>query len=360
MKSIDPTKLNLGPLTRCSTGYYYELLIQNCTTDTIVIIDHENNKIPVPPASLTPIGAEAVMVLWRKTLDSTASTNNNPKALSGYQIRIPKHLLMGEGCIFLKAINMVICSEAGAINACHPSASVDYDAATYEVKKQLADMASEAPCISLMANDPKGRFNSLYTVVGDMLVKIPVTNIFGEANLKMIFSYQGKSSEYNIDLEAFLSSTESVMELDDCPIGFITTNKAIAERSSGEYKKISQAEANRLLKQQKDKLDREKEVADEQHKAEMRIKDQELDAMKTRLKMAESEYERLKSEYDSFTGNVSARVKINENEFKASKAASSATEEKWKTIGVYGALALGGITLLIKAIQLGSKAAQFV
>ncbi len=355
MQSLDPTKIPLGPLTRCSDGYYYELLVQNCTTDTIVIIDHENNKIPISPASMTPMTAEAVMVLWRKTVGSTVTTNNNPKAISGYQIRIPKHMLMGEGCIFLKSVNIVVCSEGGAINACHPAASMNYETAAYEIKKQLADMADDIPTISLMANDPKSRFNKLYTVVGDMPVDIPVTNIFGEASLKIIFSHQGKSNEYNIDLEEFLSSAESVLELDDCPIGFLTTNKAIAERSSGEYKKISQAEANKLLKQQKDKSDKEKEILEEQHKAEMRIKDQELDSIKTKLRMVESEYDRLKSEYDSFTGNVSARVKIGENELKRDKAYASATEEKWKSIGVYGALALGGITLLLKAIQLGSK-----
>ena len=49
MQLLDPTKIPLGPLTRCSNGYYYELLVQNCTTDTIVIIDHENNKIPISP-----------------------------------------------------------------------------------------------------------------------------------------------------------------------------------------------------------------------------------------------------------------------------------------------------------------------
>ena len=356
MQALDPTKMNLGPLTRCSNGYYYELLIQNCTTDTIVVIDHENNKVPILPASLTPMAAEAVMVLWRKTLDSTATTNNNPKSISGYQIRIPKHLLMSEGAIFLKAVNVVICSEGGAVNACHPTATMNYETAAYEIQKQLAEMADDIPTISLMANDPKSRFNKLYTVVGDMPVDIPVTNIFGEANLKLIFSHKGKSKEYNISLEEFFNSTENVLELDDCPIGFITTNKAIAERSSGEYKKISQAEANRLLKQQKDKMDHEMEVLDEQHKAELRIKDQELDALRTKLKMTESEYDRIRSEYDSFTGNVSARVKIGENELRRDKAIASAKEEKWKTIGVYGALALGGITLLLKAIQLGAKA----
>ncbi len=355
MNSLDPTKLNLGPLTRCTGGYYYELLIQNCTTDTIVVIDHENNKIPITPVTLTPMASEAVIVLWRKTLDSTATPNNNPKAISGYQIRIPKHLLMGEGAIFLKAVNVVVCSEAGAINACHPSAGVDYETAAYEIKKQLADMADEIPTISLMANDPKSRFNKLYTVVGDMPVDIPVTNIFGEANLKIVFSYKGQSREFNIDLEKFLDSTENVLEIDDCPIGFITTNKAIAERSSGEYKKISQAEANRLLKTQKEKLEHEMEVAEDQHKAEMRIKDQELDAMKTRLKMMESEYDRVKSEYDSFTGNVSARMKIGENELRREKAISGASEEKWKTIAVYGGVAVAGLTLMLKLIQLGAK-----
>lgn len=356
MQEIDITQSALGPLTRCFKGYYYELLIQNSTSDTIIVIDHNNNKIPIPPASLTPIGSESVFVLWRKTCSETADRENHPKSVTGYQIRIPKHQLVGEGCIFLKSVNLVICSEAGAINACHPSAVVNYETAAYEIKKQMADMAHDIPTISLMANDPKGRVSTLYTMVGDMLVDIPVTNIFGEANLKIIFSHKGKTTEYNIDLEEFFNSTENVVELDDCPIGFITTNKAIAERSSGEYRKISQAEANRLLKQQKDKMDREREDADNQHKTELRLKEQEIDAMKTELKLIKSEYDRIKSEYDSFTGNVSARAKINENEYKAAKAASSATEEKWKTIGVYGALALGAITLILKAVQLGSKA----
>ena len=355
MNTLDPTKLNLGPLTRCSGGYYYELLIQNCTTDTIVVIDHENNRVPILPASMTPMAAEAVMVLWRKTLDSTATTNNNPKSISGYQIRIPKHLLMGEGAIFLKAVNVVICSEAGAINACHPSASMNYETAAYEIKKQLADMADDIPTISLMANDPKSRFNKLYTVVGDMPVDIPVTNIFGEANLKVIFSYKGQSREFNIDLEEFLNSTENVLEIDDCPIGFVTTNKAIAERSSGEYKKISQSEANRLLKSQKEKMERDMEVAEEQHKAELKIKDQELATLKSKLRVVESEYDRIKSEYDSFTGNVSARMKIGDNELKREQAISGANEEKWKSIAVYGGVAVAGLTLMLKLIQLGAK-----
>ena len=355
MYKVEPTKLDLPPLVRMTPGYYYELLIQNCTSDNIVIIDHDNNRIPIAPITTTPLGAEFVQILWRRSLKGTTNEANSPRAITGYQVKIPKHVLIGQGSIYIKAINVVICSESAALSVTHPAAAIDYDTALCELKEQVTELARDIPTISLIANDPEGRYSKLYTVVGDMPVCIPVTNIFGEANLKIIFSCGGRTSEYNISLDEFFKSTDNVMELDDCPINFITTNKSVSERSSGEYKKISQAEANRLIKQQADKHKVEIDVLKEQNKTELQLKDKEIDVLQSKLKTAKAEYDRIKSEYDAFSGNVNASYKIGEHELKRDSAISSANEEKWKTFGVYGGLALGAITLILKAVELGRK-----
>lgn len=350
MVKLNTNTYSLEPLTRSYSGYYKELLIQNCTSDTIIVIDKENNKLAVEPTGNSAIGPEAVNIYVRSTVGPTATPTNTPLKVPGKSIRIPRALLLENESLYIKEIDMVICTQAASINAYHPATAVDYDTMCYEIRKHLAAAAAEVPTISLLANDPSGRYNRLYTTIGDMTVSIPVTKLAGSAYLQIIFSAEGKSSQYTIDLEEFFNSTENIVELDDCPISFLTTNRAVAERAStsGEYRKVSQASMNKMLESQKKSLE-------EMHKRELQIAQQELDAAKADLAKVKADLSRVNFEYDAFTGNVSARSKMHENDVRVLKSANSATEEKWKTVGVYGALALGAITLIIKAVQLGSK-----
>ena len=360
MKSIDPAKTTLGPLTRSTTGYYYELLVQNCTLDTIVLIDHENNKIPIPPVTMTPLAPEAVLIFWRRVVGPSADDNAAGKKITGYTIRIPKHLLLGEGCIYLKSANVVICTEDVALNAVHPATLCNHEVAACEIKQQLMELMNEVPTINLIANDPQGRFSTFYTAIGDMTVDIPVTKLFGEAELKIVFSRERQVKEFTINLDEFLNSTESVLELENCPIPFITTNRVIAENCSGDHQRMSPTQVKQLLKRQTDTFEEQRKQLVEEHKNQLALSERELALAKADLAQAKADLKKLQTEYDAFTSNVSADVRFDENLTRRVKADHAANEEKWKTVGVYGGLAVGAAALIIKIIELGRKAAAFV
>ena len=345
----------LGPLIRYTPGYYHEENIENHTSEPVVIIDHANNKSLLAPVLKHASDIEYVDVKWRNTLDSTATPEGTAKRIPGFQIKIPKHVLMTEGCLYISALNRLICSEPGSINACHPKACVNSESTAYALEKSISKVIERTPTVVMMINDPQGRCDVLYSVMGDMLLEIPVTHHLGAAELKLLFVCDGKRREFDVDIDKFLESNDSVIEIADGPLAFLTKNKIIAERSSGEYRKMSRSEVLQLTKDQEARHKLEIESIKRQHEITEAENEAKIRMLKSEIEQADAELKRVKAEYAVFTGSMNAGVRINDNAFQREKLESSASQEKWKTIGVYGTLTLAAITLLLKAIQLGSK-----
>ena len=188
--SYETEQINTGPLTRCFYGYYSELFIQNSTKSTIVVIDCNNNKINVPPMSGNQIGRETIIIWTRKTTNPTLDHNNTAQNIPGTRTSISLHDLNREGGFYINEINMVLCTEASATTAAHPKSSISFADAADQARGEMLRTLDEAPTIKLIANDPEGRYNKLYTTFGDILVDIDVQHMFGEAELEINYFSQ--------------------------------------------------------------------------------------------------------------------------------------------------------------------------
>lgn len=315
--SYEKEQINTGPLTRCFPGYYSEVLIQNNTRNTIVVIDCNNNKTNVPPISGNHIGREMVIIWIRKTINPTVDTNNRPNQIPGTRINIPLHDLNREGGFYIDEINMVLCTEATATIASHPKSSVTFADASDQARSQMIEALDKSPTLKLTANDPEGRYNKLFTTFGDMLVEIEVQHMYGEAEMQINYFYKDKQDSFVVDLDEFFNGEEETLELQDLPITFLTTNKARALRYTGEYKRIPQSEVDELLKKAATRSAKEVSAVKDKFETELTLRDSETKRLNDALKNMTAERDQLELKLKELTAVISASNTMKEKEVKS-------------------------------------------
>ena len=322
--SYETEKINTGPLTRCFSGYYSEMFIQNNTRNNVVLIDCNNNKINVPPITGNHIGRELVTVWLRKSTTPSVDQNNRSTQLPGLRISIPLHDLNREGGFFIDEINMVLCTEATAMTASHPKSSITFADAADQARADISKILDESPTLKLIANDPEGRYNKLFTTFGDMLVEIDVQHMYGEAELEINYFYKGKQDSFIVDLDEFFNGEDETLELEDLPISFITTNKAKALRYTGEYKRVPQSEVDELLKRAAAKAAKDIAAVKDQYETELKLKDNELKRITDDLKNVTSERDQLDVKLKELNAIINASNTMREKEVKSQELANKA------------------------------------
>lgn len=315
--SYETEQITSGPLTRCFYGYYSELFIQNSTKSTIVVIDCDNNKVNVPPISGNQIGREMIIIWTRKTTNPTLDHNNTAQTIPGTRINIPLHDLNREGGYYIEEINMVLCTEASSTTASHPKSSISFADAADQARSALIETLNGSPTIKLIANDPEGRYNKLYTTFGDMLVEIDVQHIYGEAELQMNYFHKGIQNSFVIKLDEFFEGDNDTLDVQDCPISFLTTNKAKALRYTSEYKKIPQSEVDELLKKASTKAAKDIAAVKDQYETDAKIKESEIKRLNDSIKNLSNDRDQMELKLKELTAALSAANTIREKEVKA-------------------------------------------
>ena len=308
--------VRVGPLTRSFNTLYSEIMIQNNTKDNIIAIDSSNNHRIIPPVSTSQFGRETVVIWYRSTTEPTVDQNNNPFHIDGNRIIIPKHELNNEGGCYVQEINTVLCTEAMSITTTHPRSSITYMDASEEARSSVAETINDAPTIKLVANDPDGRYNKLYTVIGDITIEIQISNIYGEAVLQIMYFEHGKHQTYEVELNEFFESANDLLELKDLPISFITTNKARASRYASECKRVPQAEVEEMLKKAALKSAKDINVVKDQYDTDIKIKDSEIKRLKDEIKVANSAKEDADRKYTELKAAVDASTTMKEHHLK--------------------------------------------
>lgn len=315
--AYETNQINTGPLTRCFNGYYSELFIQNSTKSTIVVIDCNNNKINVPPVTGNQIGREMIIIWTRKTTNPTLDHNNTDLIIPGSRITIPLHDLNREGGYYIDEINMVLCTEASSTTAAHPKSSISFEDAADQARSSLIETLDKSPTLKIIANDPEGRYNKLFTTFGDMLVEIDVQHMFGEAEMQINYFHKGTQNSFVIDLEEFFNGEDEIMEIKDSPISFITTNKAKALRYTSEYKRVPQSEVDELLKKASTKSAKDINAIKDQYDTEIKLKDSEIKRLNDSIKNLTADKDQLELKYKELTAVINASNTIKEKEVKS-------------------------------------------
>ena len=307
--------LNLDSLTRCYHGLYSEVLIQNNTYGNIVCIDSHNNKTVVPPMTSNQIGREQIVIWKRRTTNPTVE-NNYPKSCPGIRVIIPKHALMQEGGFFVKEVDLLVCTEAMSVMASHPQACMTYADAVSKATEDLVEAINDAPSIKITANDPEGRYNKLYTVYGNMTVEINVTKVYGECVLMIHYFNRGESQVFEVPLDEFFNSGEDILDLEDLPINFITTNRIKAQHYASEVKRIPQAEVDKMLKNAEQKAAKDIAAVKAQYETDITIKASENKRLTEELKSVNAEKDDLEAKYRELKGVVEANNVIRDRDTK--------------------------------------------
>ena len=320
--SYETEQIDTGSLMRCFVGYYSEMFIQNNTRNNIVAIDCNNNKFSIPPISNNQIGREFVIVWKRSTTGQTVDRNNMPVPLPGLRIAIPIHDLNRDGGYFIDEINMVLCTEAMSVTTSHPKSCITFEDAAYQASIALLEKMEQAPTLKLIANDPEGRYNKLYTAFGDMIVEIDITKMYGEAELLIDYYYNGKQNSFSVDLDEFFNKAEEVLELNDLPIAFLTTNKARAMKYTSEYKRIPQSDVDELMKKAATKSAKDIAAVKDRYETEVSLKESENKRLADTIKNLTAEKNQLETNLQELNAAISASNTLKEKEVKSQELTS--------------------------------------
>ena len=370
-------KGQLGSLTRSFYGYYLESYIQNNTSMNIVAIDKNNNRINIPPITPNKIGRDQVVIWQRSSTNPTRTDAGEILPIPGISITIPLRDLAKEGGIYIDEIDMVLCTEDMSIVSSHPRSSISFSEAVDQIKAEALKIVDAAPTFKIFANDPEGRYNKLYTTFGDVLVEIDVSNMYGEAELLIEFFYKGKRDSYSISLDELFEGENDIIELNDIPINFITTNKAKAVRYGSDYKRIPQAEVDEILKKRDAISAKQIETIRKSVEAELDAKSSEIKRLKESLKLMTHEKDQANAKLSELTVAINTSnvlkekdvksqelinksqisensVNISDNDVKTSQAKreSAETESKYKLWHLIAAASIpvAGV-LLIKLLE---------
>ena len=308
--------IKVGSLVRSHHAFYTELSIQNHTRENIVVVDCHNNKHVVPPASSNQLGRELVSIWYRATTNPTVYYNNRPINADGIRIILSKHELSQEGGVFIQELNLLLCSQTMSTIASHPASSITYEDAVTEASELIAQTIADAPTVKLIANDPEGRYNKLYTVIGDMLLTIDVTHVYGDAELQVLYFNQGESQQFVVNLNEFFESAEEVLELKDLPITFLSTNKARATRCATDYRRVSQTEVDELLKKMQTRSNKEYTALKDKADTDNQLKDNEIARLRDQVKQLTSEKEEIEEKARAYKAAVNAANDLNETRIK--------------------------------------------
>jgi hypothetical protein len=232
---------------------------------------------------------------------------------------------MHEGGVFIQELNLLICSQHMSNVVAHPLAAITFDDAAADAREELTKSISDAPTIKLIANDPENRYNKLYTVIGDMLITVDVTHLYGEAELMILYFNKGESEEFKIPLDEFFESAEEILEIKDLPLTFISTNKAKAQRCATDFKRISQTEVDDIIKKLSAKASKEQSALKDKFDVDIQTRDNEITRLKDQIKTVTKERDDANEQVKAYKAAVNAATDLNEIRYKENQLRAQET-----------------------------------
>ena len=231
--------VNLGSLTRATTTWYSERSVVNTLNENIVLIDRNDNHTVVPSSVTNGAFSDCIVVLAREVVGASVNSQGTDLSLPGSQIKITKHALRN-GPIYVETIDALLCTEEQALTAEHPFKQINHGEALEQYLSDLADRLDVAPGIKLVANDPTGSYDALYTLLDTDVVCVPVSHDMDDNfTLSMIIIKDAQIYRHIFDLSDLLKGVENTVYFAEHVIPWVTTSKIAAEQLAKTFKWIS-------------------------------------------------------------------------------------------------------------------------
>ena len=292
-------QVNLGSLARCHSAYYQELCIINACTENIVVVDVEGNQTTIEPVGTT-FSNQTVQLHRRETLKNSMSMNGSSVPIPGTTVEVPFFHLQ-TGPIYVEEFNVVICREDDAPTCRHPHEAMSYTESLHKGLELICDKICDAPGIRILANDPSGKCEELYTLINSQVTTIPVTSLDDESfTLTFIVINEGRYYAETADLSEISEGKTNIIEFSNNMIPFVTTSKAHAESVAKSFKWLTP----KAFMDFKERIQKEHEAAlaakDEQYNALKSERDAKVKELSAKLTLANTSLDQVKSERDDY------------------------------------------------------------
>lgn len=312
MSNYSAKQVNLGPLTRCHSAFYQETCIINACTRNIVVISLDGSKRTVEPVG-SAFNNQTIVLHRRETMGNTIAFSGSPIPVPGVSVEVP-YFKLQSGPIYVEEFNIVVCTEEDAVVCRHPYAAMKYTESIDASLKLLGDKISDAPGLRLLANDPQGRYDEIYTILDHKVMTIPVTHVPDDLfTLTVVIIDEGKYFTDQLDLNELHTGTTNIVEFSNKFIPFVTTSKANAETIAKSYlwlnpqtfadfkeKEQKQYQANlNMLETQMNALKAEKDAKIKELSAKLMIAN-------TTLAQIQAERDDYKYKYQYLKGDLNA------------------------------------------------------
>jgi hypothetical protein len=160
-------------------GRYREYHIRNALNLTLHAVDIKNRSVTVPSVTMPPL-IPNVEIRIREHEGTRSFTNTNRENTPGevFSIVIPLEMFL-EGPVFVKEINEVLSLGEHLSHAKHPYSEEVLKLARSRAYSDMLGKISELP-LAIIANDPNGDVNYLYTEIHGHICAAKVTHYTSE------------------------------------------------------------------------------------------------------------------------------------------------------------------------------------
>lgn len=316
-------------LTSTQHGVYEERCWYNDTSSTVVVIDSNNVKTEIPPRSSSVYGPKVVRFQRRHGVGPTKSDNGINLNLDYEEIIIKESDLLVEP-VFVREVNVIVCSIALINSVDHPYSSACYNDIFNRSVELFETTFRDSPGVSFVANDPQKRFSEVFTYLYDCPVCIPVTSIINDtsdATLTCIFTTIDGIYKQEINIEELVEKQTLPIKNEIIPV--VSMTRLGAQQYVHSHQVITQEDYDDAIKRMellhKKALDNVKKQAD-----------LDRDSYSTKLKNAELEADEYKTKYQSLKAHVDAAVDYRTADLKQEQMINATRQAELKLESEYG------------------------
>jgi hypothetical protein len=154
------------------SGAYEELIIRNCMTMPIIVIERSGHQTVIPPMIST--GSHGVIINFRETVGTRiAERSGDEIPITTKIITIPDWELTQDS-VYVKELDLLICSFNHAEMAKHPYSGEVYKDALEHTIINLSDNDHHFT-MRIFVNDASGELNNLYVHMFGKHLSVPIT-----------------------------------------------------------------------------------------------------------------------------------------------------------------------------------------
>lgn len=321
---------------------------------------------PRRPLDMVNSLPEAVIIKISHHVGATLTPDN-----AQYAMKTEKYVVKGTSLnrrpVYIKELGLIIANDQFKDTATHPASLKNIQNIVLDASKRVCD-TMQRMAMYIVVNDPKGVFDSLYTSIGEDILKVDVIHEPDpNERLTLCLTIRDATSSSpvikTIDISTLYEDATDDVSLTGCPIQFISKTEKKASEIKNKTEMFTWAEVDEMLKKNLNE-------STEAHQQELREKDNKIKELDLKCQSLTNDLSEATAKITTMTEQISTaksaidqanasakssqeqytqalKEKKDESDWRASqyRESSAASDSKFKTI-----MLVAGATVPIAAL----------